>query len=269
MPDDVVAFLETQRWGEAHFEFHSTRRWDGFNAQQRQDLEALGMERNPLQEGAKTTGLEFLAMHRHLLGHMRGAFPAHAALLTGWTTVPTDPDDAATPMETASPEEDPAFDPEMQQALDRIADPVRLAAFPDDDAFGLWIQTALVPRAGGGFSANPDETSGLHNYLHRRWADLESEVNLQFTLVNMQHEYFWRLHGWLDAQWTRYRAAKGKVDVSDATYQAAMEAARTWMHAHSGPLPDDDDDGDGRNDDLGRPRCPAALSDGLVEAGQI
>jgi hypothetical protein len=259
MPADVVAFLETNRWGDAHFEFHTTRRWDGLPQSAKERFTEAGLERNPTQEGQVGTGIEFLAMHRHMLRHMRAAFPAHAALLAGWTSVPTDPADVENPVPGGA-----AFSGQMLTALGRVGDPVQLTArFPDDDAFGLWIQTAVVeandlnpPRP------NADKTAGLHNYLHSRWAERDSPINLQNSLVNLQHEYFWRLHGWLDAQWSAYRAAMGLVDESDATYQAAMAAAQAWMHARTGPLPDDDDDG--RHDDLDRRRCPAFPAD-LVE----
>jgi hypothetical protein len=119
----------------------------------------------------------------------------------------------------------------MLAALDRIHDDTRLAEFADDDEFGLWVQTRMRPTASEPFDATEDTTAGLHNYLHGRFQDPKSPINVGNPGVNLENEVFWRIHGWLDARWSAYRAAKGLTD-DDPAYLAALEAAATWHHAN-------------------------------------
>ena len=46
--------------------------------------------------------------------------------------------------------------------------------------------------------------------------------------MNLQNKIFWRLHGWIDARWTKFRAAKGLTE-TDPDYVAALKEASDEM----------------------------------------
>ena len=77
--------------------------------------------------------------------------------------------------------------------------------FESEGAFGQWIQT----------------TSGLHGALHFKWVrSTNTEHGLGNQFANIDNYMFWKMHGWIDKVWDRYRAAKGKTatdqDIKDA-----------------------------------------------------
>jgi hypothetical protein len=229
MPADVVKFEREHGWGKMHLKFHTERMWDRLTRSGQEWNQRMGFSRATLQEGEPTTGLEFLAMHRHMITMLREQFPDHADLFAGWERPPTDPRDPTTPIPGTRPIK---VSPAMLEALDRIQDDAQLAQFADDDEFGLWLQTRLRPTADEPFAATEDPTAGLHNYLHGRFQDAKSPVNVGNPAVNLENEVFWRIHGWVDARWTAYRAAKGLTN-DDPAYQEALGAAAIWHHANT------------------------------------
>src|SRR5439155_15403951 len=77
--------------------------------------------------------------------------------------------------------------------------------FESEGAFGQWIQS----------------TSGLHGALHFKWVRASnSEHGLGNQFANIDNYMFWKMHGWIDKVWDRYRTAKGKKptdqDIKDA-----------------------------------------------------
>src|SRR5262249_33235352 len=49
-----------------------------------------------------------------------------------------------------------------------------------------------------------------------------SPANLIEQAVDVKNYAFWKLHGWIDNVWDRYRKAKGLKDDDDADYQQLM-----------------------------------------------
>jgi hypothetical protein len=77
--------------------------------------------------------------------------------------------------------------------------------FESEGAFGQWIQS----------------TSQLHGALHFAWVrTMNDDHGLGNQFANIDNYMFWKMHGWIDKVWDRYRAAKGKKptdqDIKDA-----------------------------------------------------
>lgn len=223
MPAEVRAYLAEHAWSDMHLDFHVARMWDVLGEDTQRWAEDQGISRWKLQEGQPTTGLEFLAMHRLMLTELREKFPQHAALFEGWMKPPTDLDDAAGPL----PPQVGAFRPEMIAAIDRLH--TRLDTFTSDDELALFLQTNRRPTADDPQARTPDRSAGLHNYVHNRWMDPDSPINVGDPALNLGNQVFWRIHGWVDSRWTAYREAKGLDDTTDEVYRKAMDDAQVWM----------------------------------------
>ncbi len=231
MPSTIVQFEAQHDWGNHHLQWHTERRWDRMSSSDRSWAQHQGWKRAALQEGQKGNGLEFLAMHRAMLHILVGQFPKQKALFAGWSNVPTDPRDKASPLPNGSRT---AFDPNMAAALDRLAN--HLDSFADDDELGRYIETKMAPLPGKPDNRSPDATAGLHNYLHNRFMDPNSAIDIGDPRVNLQNKRFWQLHGWLDARWSAFRKLKG-LGETDAAYQKAVDAATaelTMLHKDGG-----------------------------------
>jgi hypothetical protein len=223
LPPEIVQFERRNNWGCMHREWHDMRQWDfdGGDDPAGSDLaryaKKKGWKRNPVQEGAPGNGLEFLAMHRAMLGMLRSTFSSQTALFAGWTTPPlvTTADDPLPPDEIGSP-----FDSDMKTAVARLLQvPV---AFPTDDALGLYIETTTRWTPNDPAASTPDQTAGIHSYLHGRYNDQRSAIQMNRFSRNIENRAFWRLHGYLDNMWTKNRAARGVNDANDAVYMTAM-----------------------------------------------
>jgi hypothetical protein len=224
----MVDWIQQHSWGLHHVEWHTSRQWDTLTAAQQQWALQQGWQRAPRQEGGAGNGFDFLLMHRAMLQVLREQFPEQAALLAGWQTVPTDPDDATDPVPAGNPRD---LDPNMLQAITRLQN--QADSFDSDDACGLYIQTQRRPVPGDPFATSTDPTTGLHNYLHNRFSDSNSPINMGDPLVNLSNSQFWRLHGWIDARWSAFRRAKGLSDDDPAFVQQLNDEKQHLM----GPMP--------------------------------
>jgi len=218
MPNEIRAYLAEHGWSHMHLDFHVARMWDMLGEDTQAWAMEQGIERWKLQEGEPTTGVEFLAMHRLMITELREKFPEHAELFAGWEKPPTGLDEPSLPAGTGT------FRSEMVTAIDRLHD--RLGEFASDDDFALFLQTNRRPTSTG---RSPDRSAGLHNYLHNRWQDPQSPINVGDPSLNLGNKVFWKIHGWVDARWTAYRAAKGLDDATDEVYRKAMDDAQVWM----------------------------------------
>ncbi len=217
LPQEIIEWMRARDWGTHHLRWHMERWWYRLSPWERATYTARGWSQAPRQEGDAGNGLEFLAMHRVMLRTLVEAFPQHAQLFAGWSTPPQNPEDPddTVPGTVGSPAR--VFPERLRIAVERIEQ--RPDSFPDDDSFGLYVQTSHDQTAYG---------AGIHNALHGRWADSTSPIDLGNPLVNMENQRFWRLHGWIDARWTAYRAAMGLSD-SDPAYVQALSEARAMM----------------------------------------
>ena len=229
LPFSIIQWMRDRDWGHHHLEWHTTRQWDRLSPAEQAEASSLGWARAAKQEGEATNGFEFLMMHRAMLGLLREAFPSQTALFAGWSTPPTNPGDPDDPVPAGNPQ---PFRPAMATAITRLTN--SLTSFGDDDELGLYIQTRAQPVFGNPFNRSPDESRGIHNYLHNRFADTSSLVNMGDPEKNLENPQFWRLHGWIDARWTAFRSAKGLSD-SDPAFQQALERERHHLVGHMMP----------------------------------
>jgi hypothetical protein len=238
MPDEVILWMATKGWGDHHTRWHTERTWDLISPEERAAAEALGWSRYPMQEGEEGNGLDFLAMHRVMIGALKKEFPSHAALFAGWATPPIDPFQAGEelPGMNRAP-----FSPLMVIAIARVSRDRELARFAGDDEFGRFIQTSLSPTPKDPRQRSSDLSAGIHNYLHNRWLLADSPVNLGDFQVNINNTRFWRLHGWIDNRWQQYRDLTGRQE-TDVVYADALKKSAEHMlpqpghdhdHAHA------------------------------------
>ncbi len=219
MPSPILAFEQEHGWGSHHLKWHVERRWDRMASSDRKWAQSQGYQRASMQEGEKGNGLEFLAMHRAMIRTLLDEFPKQKSLFVGFSTIPTDPRDKDAPL----PHGDRTpFDAEMKKALDRLEN--HIDSFADDDELGRFIETKMRPLPGKPGNQTTDAGAGLHNYLHMRFADSSSSIDIGNPSVNLQNKRFWQLHGWLDARWTAFRKLKGLSD-TDPSYKTALDAA--------------------------------------------
>ncbi|MDX2010160.1 MAG: hypothetical protein SFW67_08225 [Myxococcaceae bacterium] len=227
LPDVMLDWLDEQGWPQQHDDWHNVRRWDqgcrksnatADDCANARRLADRGLARAPKQENAPGDGYDFLLMHRHMLEGMRAAFPKNRELVRGWGRVPrnqADPENVA-PWRaiswTASQLEAIEVLENVEQHVDR---------FPTEDDLSRYMQAPFVWT-----ETNPTQavsgSGGLHFALHSQWSVPGSPVELGNGRGVVYNASFWRLHGWLDDVWERYRRARGLT--ADADYRAALEA---------------------------------------------
>lgn len=215
--------MQSHGWGQMHLQWHTERRWDRLPPPAVAYAERQGWKRAARQEGDAGNGVEFLAMHRAMMEMLVEMDPAARSLVTTWTTPPTDPRDTADPLPNGA---SAPFDTNMLAALERLQH--RLDSFASEDELGLYIETSFRPTRDQPQTRASDPTAGVHNYLHQRFQDPSSAIDLGNPSVNLMNPRFWALHGWIDRVWSTYRAQTGRHD-NDADYLATMLAARGAM----------------------------------------
>ena len=243
MPDEIVTWMNQKGWGEHHAQWHFERKWDFWHAQAEKPNHSKDIDdaiananlkhwsRASVQEGESENGKDFLFMHRAMLQLLLASFPQHQHYVRGWVTPPQNPVDPADPVppdraHPANPVKG-VFDPNMANAITRIE--AANSAFVSDDAFGLFVQTKWRPVPGNPLNPSADLDAGLHNYLHNRFSDAISTIDMGKPTVNILNQRFWRLHGWIDYQWWRFRKNKNLND-ADADYVAKLASCVDMMN---------------------------------------
>jgi hypothetical protein len=220
-----------------------------------------GLSRASIQEGEPGDGYAFLVMHRHMIRGLEQAFPRHFEQIRGFRYIPTSKDDPENPIPWIdvrwSPEQLEAID--MMENIGRHLD---LFASEDDYAkwvqFGDRFVAGGFPGGGppgfptrddagvpigfGDAGAPPPPTvddagvsdlgdagspirpvGGIHGPLHGQWAVPGSPSSLIDNNTNVQNFAFWRLHGWIDEMWERYRRAAGLRETDPNDQQALID----------------------------------------------
>ncbi|WP_206026407.1 hypothetical protein [Roseimicrobium sp. ORNL1] len=236
IPQAIRTWLDQLNWGDHHLQWHIERRWDRFaasdvfrppNARVIPFALSQGWTRYPVQEGAASNGVEFLAMHRAMILALRKTFPQHRDIFDGWPRVPTEPNDANNPVppNPNDPESTLPLAIDLSTGADRIHD--NPGSFLSDDELGIFIQTTDRPTLADPLADSDDPGAGLHNYLHGRFTDPgDNSISMGNPQVNIFNTMFWRLHGWIDTMWGRYRAATGKSDAEPGYIAALRTGAR-------------------------------------------
>jgi hypothetical protein len=261
-------------WEKSHDAWHNVRRCKGvsggFGGFPGAMTNSLCMQAQLVPEHQECAdaddGLNFLVVHRHMIHALEQAFPQHADLFAGFPHFPFDAQNvpeqwrdrwgtgwSASIIDTANTLED------IENNLDM---------FPTEGDLGKYIQC-------GGMASG---ASSIHGALHFKWVVNSSPYSLGSQPVNIDNYMFWKLHGWIDEIWERYRVAKGLKPDDPKLVEALTEQCRemhTLGHAVSGmtddtssdPLPEES----GFFHEMVRPilekNCAACHGDTSPEAG--
>jgi hypothetical protein len=211
----VLEWMTAHEWQAAHFEWHSIRRCNGGMSQSRVDI-CSHTEMIPADQECKTDGdgMQFLAMHRHMIQSLRQLFPNHTEQFEGFDRFPQSAEEV--PQQWRS--DWSAFSAsELANAkiADEIDKPENLSRFASEGAFGRWLQ-CLAPSY-----------SGLHGALHFKWVrTMNSTHGVGNQFANIDNYMFWKLHGWIDKVWEKYRVAKGLSPDDPALKDAIVKQCR-------------------------------------------
>lgn len=224
---EIISWMEEHEWQEAHFQWHQVRRCGGgggfgggggggFDPCSYPELAPDANECENAQDG-----YEFLVMHRHMLQALRQLWPSHTDQFEGWDAWPK----AADYPELLRPYyKDWSSDVLSEAAIaDNIED--NLSMFANEGEFGMWIQCGSLR---GGVGAN-----SLHGALHfNGYPQNNQSHSVANQRRNLDSFVFWKLHGYIDKIWERYRVAKGQAP-NDEDLQKEITAQCLEMDALS------------------------------------
>jgi len=91
--------------------------------------------------------------------------------------------------------------------------------------------------------------TSIHAALHFKWVVNESPNNLGKQSVNLGNFMFWKLHGWIDGIWERYRVAKGLAPDEQKLKDALVDQCHE-MHTLGDVIEADGGTGGGDGDPL-------------------
>jgi hypothetical protein len=157
-------------------------------------------------------------MHRHMIQTLKATFPKHAALFAGFKQVPRSKADPENP----TPWRNVSWSADNLKGFDILENiEQHLSMFETEDDLGGYIEntyrwTAQSPTTPANLAGD-----GLHGALHAQWSVNGSPANLIDQAVDVKNHSFWKLHGFIDDIWERYRKAKGLGD-DDPAYQKIM-----------------------------------------------
>ncbi|HLV68963.1 MAG TPA: hypothetical protein VKY73_24265 [Polyangiaceae bacterium] len=215
-PQEVLDWLTNLRWQRAHDAWHNVRRC----VRQPQLPECQVPEMIPEDQECENAqnGYEFLAMHRHMIIALKQVFPTNQHLFDGFERFPFEATDVP---EQWRDRFGTGWSPQIRQTaeiLENIEN--ELDRFPTEGDLGDYIQCGL---GNTGFGS-------IHGAMHFKWAVMDSPHSLGRQPVNIDNYMFWKLHGWIDDIWERYRIAKG-IGPDDEALQAELIEQCHEMHA--------------------------------------
>ena len=228
---NVYNYMYENGWQDAHVLWHQARTCGGFGGAA--GINGLPSACNfrellPAQNDCQgaINGVDFFSGHRIMMEQLKQLWPDNAEQFTGWSEFPRT-------VEDYPPELRPYFKGWSQEILRiaEIADNIEnnLSMFPTEGDLGTWISCAITPGSGGGggfggFGGGADFSTdrNLHFALHNNGVPTQNQKHaVNNNNVNIDAYLFWKLHGWIDNVWEKYRAAKGMTR-NDADYKAEM-----------------------------------------------
>lgn len=242
---EIIAWMEENEWQEAHFQWHEVRRCGGAGGGfgggfgggggadefDPCDYPELAPDANECENAQD--GYEFLVMHRHMLQSLRQLWPSHTDQFEGWEKWP----EATDYPELLRPYFKEWSDSVLQEAsiADNIED--NLDMFADEGELGMWLQCGSLR---GGVGAN-----SLHGALHfNGYPQNNQSHSVANQRRNLDSFIFWKLHGWIDRIWERYRVAKGLTApderLSDELVAQCLEMDALAHYVEAGGKPPED-----------------------------
>ena len=228
LPKLVLGWMGERIWEQSHDAWHNIRRCKstavatpgggGSNAIcSHTELIPAHAECSDAEDG-----YEFLLVHRHMLTALRQSFPQHADLFQGFPHFPYDATDVPAEWQSRFGTGWSAAIIQTAKTLEDIEN--QLSQFPTEGDLGRFIQC-------GGMASG---ASSIHGALHFKsgWVVNSSPYSLGKQSVNIDNYMFWKLHGWIDEIWERYRVAKG-LTPDDPKLKDGLTSQCREMHALS------------------------------------
>lgn len=262
---EVLQWMDDNKWPGAHVIWHGVRGcMDGTASGLLGPLGYPNICKDypsivPTDQNCKTTGdgYQFLLFHRHMLQSLKQLWPKHSADFDGFPEFPKTKADLPDVWNTA----DPKWTAQILAAAD-IFDNIaqHLDMYPSEGALGFALQCPSGTPVVSGAAGSSPSYIGIHFDLHNQWSrGATSPHGLNNGQVNVTNYMFWKLHGWIDNVWEKYRVAKGittdttamtkyKQDLQSACNQMDVAEAILKQTPGSGPVldcpPDVDETGD-------------------------
>jgi hypothetical protein len=152
--------------------------------------------------GSAQDGYEFLVMHRHIMQSMKSLWPRLDDQFASWKKFPKIEDYPLVLQDKVHAWPDAIL--RAAEAMDTLTKLPRekiLAKWPSEGDLGRWLQCGNLS---GGTSVN-----ALYPALNTNGINVggENQVN---SPLNMDFYLFWKIHGWVDRVWEKYRKITGK-----------------------------------------------------------
>ncbi|HTQ05519.1 MAG TPA: hypothetical protein VMI54_16770 [Polyangiaceae bacterium] len=221
---EVLAWFHAHNWEDVHVEWHAIRTCNTSAKGQGTLIDICQYKQLiPQDQNCQTggDGYQFLLAHRHMIQILSQLWPKHAADFAGFPKFPQSAADVP-------PEWQAAWKPWSSTTLangimgDDIDQPENLAKFPDQGALGFWLQCLagqMLPNRSDAIASG-----GIHFDLHAQWVRTQNTTHgLNNGNANVDNYMFYKIHGWIDGVWARYRKAKGLSD-DDPQFKADLLA---------------------------------------------
>jgi hypothetical protein len=207
---EVLQWMKANFWEAAHVEWHAIR---GCAVPGGAGLSKVNIcsfkQLVPADQNCRSDGdgYQFLVFHRHMIQALKQLWPKHTEQFTGFPKFPTSAADVPPQWRAAWKNWD-ADALAAGKIGDEIDKPENLARFPNEGVLGFWLQCNVGQKL-----TTPTNTMpfvGLHFLLHAKWARPGNTTHgVNNTDSNIDNYMFWKLHGWIDNVWEKYRRARG------------------------------------------------------------
>jgi len=214
LPPAVIQMLAAREMRIHHARWHYVRdNWGQMSQQERDMYDQMGW-RPPRLTGENGAGLDFLFMHRQMIGHVNQMLAQigdpNYPQVVGWAPIPWDPNDADWPMP-------PVYDPQVAWAKDAGLTDQFHAEVANKFENNGWLQNTTLDAAA------TDIETGIHNWLHMHFSaapwftgapgqnqDDSRNDYLGSTYSSHVNKAFWKLHGWIDDRISQWEQASGQ-----------------------------------------------------------
>lgn len=222
---EIIEWMNEHKWQEGHELWHASRRCrgggfgfggpqtiGGVNSCDFSDPEISQPQQDEC--AGPRDGYEFLVMHRHMINTLKSLWPSLNDQFNGWETFPRQEDYPPELIQNGY-WSDQQYTSQVYRAgdlVDSIPNMSRqevLNKWPTEGAFAQWIQC--------GGQGDPN----LHGALHFQANSPLREHNVGNPARNLDSYLFWKLHGWIDKAWEKYREKVGIPD-NDPAYQEEL-----------------------------------------------
>jgi hypothetical protein len=221
---EVLDWFHAHNWEDVHVEWHAIRTCNISSKGQGTLINICKYTQLiPTDQNCQTSGdgYQFLLAHRHMIRMLSELWPKHADDFKGFDHFPQSADDVPAQWKAAWK---PWSSTTLQNGLmgDNMDKQENYSKFKNEGELGFWLQCL----AGQALPNDPGSTAsgGIHFDLHGQWVrTMNSTHALNNGNANVDNYMFYKIHGWIDSVWAKYRKAKGLSD-DDPQFKADMLA---------------------------------------------